>query len=536
MLPPAIAVQFAFLCRLAAAWNTPMPQHLIARKSFVSRLRRRPPLAAICFALGTVAPGFVAPRLVAIAFLALGYATPSHGAAAEPQRVFKAGAAAVEVTPRTFPVSMTGSFWDRKATSAHDTLHARSLVLDDGAVRVAIVVVDSCLMSREIYDEAKRRAAEKTGMPVSRMFMSATHTHTAPTAVALAQCHPDPQYVAYLTRRISLAVEEANAHLEPAEIGWAVAQVPSEVFNRRWKMKPGAIRANPFGGIDQVKMNPPRGSADLLEPAGPTDPDVTILSLRTTQGKPLALLANYALHYVGGIPTGQVSADYFGEFARQIEQRIGAGGKAPRMVGILSNGASGDINNINFRKPRPGSEPFERVKAVASKVADAAHSAYRTIKHRPWVSLAMQEREIELGVRRPDAAALKYAKKVLANVKGPTLATLPEVYARETEILSESPARVSVKLQALRVGEAGFVSIPCEAFTEIGLHLKQHSPLRPTIVAGLANGYNGYLPTPRQHKAAGYETWRSRWSYLEVNASKKISNVLLELLEEVVEK
>src|SRR5207248_4340681 len=98
----------------------------------------------------------------------------------------------------------------------------------------------------------------------------------------------------------------------------------------------------------KVKMNPPRQSADLLEPAGPTDPSVTVLSLRTAADKPLALFANYSLHYVGDMPP--LSADYFGVFADVIGQKLKAG---PGFVAMLSNGTSGDVNNINFKEAVP---------------------------------------------------------------------------------------------------------------------------------------------------------------------------------------
>jgi hypothetical protein len=79
----------------------------------------------------------------------------------------------------------------------------------------------------------------------------------------------------------------------------------------------------------------------------------------------------------------------------------------------------------------------------------------------------------------------------------------------------------------------GIVAIPCEVFTEIGLEIKRRSPLKPTFTIELANGYNGYLPTPQQHELAGYETWRARSSYLEVEASPRIVETVLKLLEEV---
>src|SRR3989442_192366 len=81
--------------------------------------------------------------------------------------------------------------------------------------------------------------------------------------------------------------------------------------DRRWKIKPGsALLAAPFGGTARVRMNPGYHPPDLVEPAGPTDPAITMLSVQTPEGRPIALLANYSLHYVGGLPA--LSADYFG--------------------------------------------------------------------------------------------------------------------------------------------------------------------------------------------------------------------------------
>ena len=120
--------------------------------------------------------GFV----VSAAACAAGVATAARDAAPEPLR---AGAFAIDITPKKFPVIVNGMFTERKATRAHDTLHARCLVLAAGATRVAIAVVDSCLMPRELLDEAKALASRAAGIPVENMLISATHTHSAPAAV-----------------------------------------------------------------------------------------------------------------------------------------------------------------------------------------------------------------------------------------------------------------------------------------------------------------------------------------------------------------
>jgi len=90
-----------------------------------------------------------------------------------------------------------------------------------------------------------------------------------------------------------------------------------------------------------------------------------------------------------------------------------------------------------------------------------------------------------------------------------------------------------VKLQAHRIGGLTIASVPCEIFVEIGLDLKANKQLDQHFTISLANGYNGYLPTPEHHQLGGYETWRARSSYLEVEASTKITKTLKELLATV---
>src|SRR5829696_6648012 len=106
----------------------------------------------------------------------------------------RAGAAAVDITPTQFPVLVNGGFQPVVADQASDTLHARCLVLDDGKTKLAICVVDSCLMPRDLLDEAKKIASRSTGIPVERMLVSATHTHSAPASMGILGTDVDPHY------------------------------------------------------------------------------------------------------------------------------------------------------------------------------------------------------------------------------------------------------------------------------------------------------------------------------------------------------
>lgn len=446
-------------------------------------------------------------------------------------RKFQAGAAVSNITPK-IGTSINGSMQDHKIRTVHDDTFAKSIVLDDGDMRLAFVVSDLCMIYREQLDEAKRRAEEFTGIPSQNMMMSATHTHSAGTACSVFQSDPDPDYLEFLVERIADAVIRANENLEPARIGWGVGHEPSQVFNRRWRMKPGAVITNPFGGTDQVKMNPGVGNPDLLEPAGPTDPEVPVLAVQSLTGRPIALLANYSLHYVGGTGSGEVSADYYGMFGKKMDELMGIPGLHSPFVAIMSNGTSGDINNINFRggQPKPSGQ-YGQMSAVANTLAAEVFKVIQSIQYQDWVDLNAYQKEITVGVRKPSKGELERARKIMQNAPGSNMKTMEEIYARETVLISDYPSEKKIILQAFRIGDLAIAAIPAEVFVEIGLEIKQKSPFTTTFSISLANGYNGYLPTPEHHRLGGYETWRARSSYMEENASVKITQTLLDLLD-----
>ena len=449
-------------------------------------------------------------------------------------RVFRAGAATSNITP-PLGSPLVGGWSPEPATNVHDELHSRCLVLDDGLTKVVIVVSDNLGISRNVYDEAKRVLHEKTGIPEANMLMSASHTHSAASARGkdgIVPEEPLDDYQRFLASRIVDGVQRAIANMQPARIGWGRGAEPSQVFNRRWRMKPGVPLPNPFGGQDQVVMNPRPGDPNLLEPAGPTDPAIHFLSVQSLIGRPIALLANYSLHYVGGVPARDVSADYFGVFAKRLEEMLGAGSQDPPFVGIMSNGASGNINNINFfgeKEPRKWA-PYEKMRVVADLVAAEVFKAYRLTRHQDWVPLGAAATELPLSVRVPAKADIEWAESVLNRPAGTSVRHIREAtYARRTTDMRNYPPRIPLILQALRIGDVGIGAIPNEVFVEIGLEIRQKSPFPTTFTISLANGSCGYLPTVEHHKLGGYETWRGT-SILEIEAAPKIVDTVLGLL------
>ena len=168
-----------------------------------------------------------------------------------------------------------GGFAPYPSQHVHDELHARCLVLDDGKTRIALVVCDLLGLHRSVSVEARRLIHEATGIPPENVVISATHTHSAGTALGQSryvseQVLDDNQR--FVARRIADGVRRTVNLLRPAEIAFATIDVPEHVHNRRWLMRDGSVPPNPFGKIDKVKTNPPARSPDLIEPAGPPIP------------------------------------------------------------------------------------------------------------------------------------------------------------------------------------------------------------------------------------------------------------------------
>lgn len=463
--------------------------------------------------------------------------------AAEP--VFRAGADRTDVTPE-LGIVIVGNFVTPASTHVHDPLYARTLVLDDGTTRLAFVVVDNVGLPRFVCDAAKQIIREKTGLPPANVLIASTHTHSAgsardrvgggtdeirdgfePTAPELGP------YQRFLATRIADSVRNALQRLEPAKIGWGSGSAPGHVFNRRWHVQTEDLRRNPFGGVDAVRMNPPSAKQEeLIKPAGPTDPEIVFLSVQAANGRPLALLANYSLHYVGGTVAGALSADYFGVFAERLRGLLGGEESAAPFVGIMANGTSGDVNNIDFRARPVPAAPYEKMRRVGEAVAAEVHRAYLGVTHVPWVKLDARLEELRLATRRPGPELVAYARARLAPNPGKIWHPNEKLYARHVLRAADGPAEVGVPVQAIRVGELGIAALPIEVFAETGLELKARAPWAKAFTISIANGAYGYMPTPAQHRLGGYESWIGT-NRVEPEASVKMTDCILRLWREM---
>lgn len=444
---------------------------------------------------------------------------------------FRAGAALIDITPPTLPVLVNGGMVSRSVDRVTTRLHARAIALADAHRQVAIVVVDSCMLGRPLLDEAKARAATRTGIPPHHLLIAATHTHSAPSAFACLGTEADPTYVPFLLDRLVDVIAAAHANLEPARIGWARTRAPEFTALRRWIRRPDRLGDDPFGNPTvRANMHAAAHWNDVTGESGPEDPDLTLLSLQALDGRPIAVLANFSMHYFGD---DGISADYFGRFSEGLEARLAPNSlpDRPPFVGILSHGCSGDIWRVDYRIPAP-QRPNPTLDAYTRGLLDLAVRALDGLDHRTGIDLAMAEHRMTLQYRVPDRQRLEWARRIVAELGDRPPTTTTEVYAREQLLLHEQ-RQTEIVLQALRVGDIALATTPTETYAITGLKIKAASPLPKTMVFDLANGGDGYIPPPEQHLFGGYNTWPARSAGLDVTAEPRITEAAIALLETV---
>src|SRR5690554_7762784 len=158
------------------------------------------------------------PEFVILIVLCLFFAVPIQAMTNQTvpdkneQKVFKAGAARSNITPHLGGI-IVGGWVGTEATHIHDDLHVRTLVLDDGANKLAFVVADVLGVHQDLADAAKRLISGKTGIPFSNITISAIHAHSATSVMGVGNTRRDwnvhlfDDYQRFVIQRIADCVQ-----------------------------------------------------------------------------------------------------------------------------------------------------------------------------------------------------------------------------------------------------------------------------------------------------------------------------------------
>jgi hypothetical protein len=443
---------------------------------------------------------------------------------------FRAGTAIVDVTPQTLPALVNGGVLSRSVAKVKTPVHARAFAFSDQTTTIVMVIVDSCMIGRTLLDEVKQLASASTGIPSHHLLISATHSHSAPASMGCLGTDADPTYVPFLKSQLISVIKNAKEQLQPAQIGFARTDASQHTALRQWIRRPDRVERDPFGN-PTVRANMHSGAKweNVTGEAGPKDPELSLISVRTRSGEPLAILANFSMHYFSDT---DISADYFGLFSDGLAKKLRASAAdKPGPLVAMSHGCSGDIWRRDYTNPDSW-DPKLTINEYADSLIELAHKAIGNIEHSTPASISMQESRLPMTYRIPDAQRLEWAERIVKEMGDRLPKNQTEVYARE-QVLLHQIQRTDVVVQGIRLGEIGIASTPCETYAVTGLKIKAASPLKNTMVIELANGGDGYIPPPEQHRWGGYNTWPARSAGLEVTAEPRITEAAISLLESV---
>ncbi len=434
--------------------------------------------------------------------------------------MLRAGASEIDITPEIGSL-IPGQWLRRHAENVRDPLLVNALVLESGDTRLAMVSVDAISLKNTLVADARDLILNATGIPPENVFLAATHTHTGPPVMDGLGTEIDPKAVARLTNEIAAAVAEADRALEPASIATWHGVAPNLAFPRRYRMRDGS-----------VVMHPPKGSPDIIGPEDEADPTIAGFHVHNSDGGCMATCVNFACHpiVVGG--ERSYSADYPGGVRRALKRMYGED-----TVALYMNGPCGDIGPDKVEDVaahRHGEEWLER---IGTGIAGFAIGLASVAKATEDVELKAASTTVRLPTKTVPAELVREAEERLSEED---IAVPPQdqelIKLREYVLLHREHASepgVDAEVAALAIGDLAMVSLPGEIFAEFGRQIRAQSPFEHTVVAELANGCHGYVPTPKAFPAGGYETWLARSSKLAPEAGELLVRAATSVLDEV---
>lgn len=444
-----------------------------------------------------------------------------------------AGAAKVDIT-------------DRTAGPVNDPLYVKALILKNDHTTAVIITVDAVAIAEigSIRDDflanVRKGLQDELGIAPEGVIINASHCH----GVVCSD----------VGERTLQAVKAAAAELVPVKIGAGTGHEDRIMENRRLKLKDGRQV-----DVRHAYSLPP--DEELAE-VGPVDPEIGILRVDRLDGRPLAVVYNFACHPIQGVPNGGNSADLSGFASQTIENNLSDGA-----VALFVQGCAGDINPIRYKdvdRPRdaeplgnllglstlraleeitcreedqltflnetielPRADVAQRITALESESQRLLGSLSGThLNLKTYLPLAIK---YGLSSEFPSAPAHQYAREEAAGRED--LRTLDannrahmQRYVRNILIMEEltriqtnlallrkhqatnlaaTKRMLDVELVGLRVGDFVLLTFPGELTVQIGRNIKAASPHELTFVAGYTNGYIYYAPTTEQLLNAG---------------------------------
>ena len=435
---------------------------------------------------------------------------------------FKLGAAKTGMTPPKGSI-IGDSYGIRVSEGVHDELYIKTLVFEQAGQRVAFITLDVISLPHLLVMKSRALIHKQTGIAVNNIILNATHLHAGPQmnplfwdVVGGSAKLKSQEFTLKLPELILESVKSAISKIQPVHVSIGNVQETSISFNRRFLMKEGTFKTNPG------KLNP-----NIVRPAGPIDPSLSMVYFESLDKKPVAILVNFALHVavVGG---NNFSSDFPGVMSDLIGKV-----KGEEVVTVFTNGTSGNINHIDVSNSNQLSG-FDESQRIGTILADRVLNALNSLRPIPITSLKATIQAVNLPVFKVvEKLEMIWAKDVISKFGKPKGSGFADVVSAwrildlvkyqgglDTRHNSTTTVPLTVDGSALESevsviafgDQMALVGFPGDAFVELGLGIKLNSPFPFTIVSEQSgNGTLSYIPNKKAFPEGQYEVNSARY-------------------------
>jgi hypothetical protein len=377
----------------------------------------------------------------------------------------RAGASILSITPSAdeFPYQIGH---EKPFVGVHDDLYVRALVLEEGERRIVIVSAEVTAIPNG--PALVQRVAATAQVPISQVMLLASHTHNSlfvfyrGTDVTSAQ----RKELARLESNTLQAVRDAIANLQPAKISFGRGQAYANINNGE-----------------------EAGLRQWFDGAGSSDKTLDVIRVQALDGKTLGLVLNYATHaevmYRSVTKRGgyEVSGDLPGATSRLLEHTLG---RAP--VVLFTSAAEGDQLSL-FKSLQPDAQ----IPGMDSGAAG-------------WTLLDLQARRVAAAVTDTLSTMPQGSEEVsIATASGEVKCPgAKRAMDAGGHITTQSAAEVAIPISVFRINDFALAAVSADLASNIGVAIKQASPVRLTTVATMAAGSVGYVLNDAAYERPGH--------------------------------
>lgn len=434
------------------------------------------------------------------------------------KQILQAGFSRQNVTPDySAPLSGYGNIMGRMSESVLDDIFVTCVAITSGEDTVLIYCLDILGIDDEMLVRFRTDIKDAVGIPTDKVFITATHTHSAPHAYTSSEY--GKRFQGELALAVVTAARQALADRAPAQLLTTTRNVPGMNFIRHYVMGDGTYHGSNFGSQE----------SGFVGHAAVTDPRMILVQLKREE-KPSILLMNWQAHNDNARAVGfrNISSSYVGRIRENFE-------KDTDMLFCFLPGASGNQNTRSLIEAEQNGMDFI---AYGKAMSDHAIAALPRLEEVKGITIKTTHTELEVGANHAWDSKVPQAKEVVelwhstgdskkATELAKTYGFTSCYHANAAIEHAQLPETFVLELNAFTIGELAFVTSTNEAFSDMGLYVRAYAPYDTVVFLA---GNRGYLPSAISYDYRAYEADTSMYAK---GSCEKASFELVRMLKEL---